>query len=60
MDNNNFYKLAEAAKIFDVSTAAVRYWINQGKLKAILTPGGHRRIKKSDFKVFEKKYLKSV
>lgn len=47
MIDKNFYKLKEVANIFSVNPASVRNWINQGKLKAVLTPGGHRRIRRS-------------
>jgi excisionase family DNA binding protein len=53
---SDFIRLGEVARHFGVSNAAVRIWIKQGKLKAIITPGGHRRIRKEDFKKFIKKY----
>ena len=56
MNDKNFYKLKDVANIFGVSTTSVRNWIIQGKLKAIITPGGHRRIPKHELDFFLKKY----
>jgi excisionase family DNA binding protein len=33
----------ETAKIFGVTTTALRQWVKKGKLKATMTPGGQRR-----------------
>jgi excisionase family DNA binding protein len=60
MKNKEFLMLKEAAAYFGVSTGSVRNWIREGKLRAILTPGGHRRIRKSDFEEFLKKYQKQA
>ena len=60
MVSSEFMMLRDAAAYFGVSTGSVRNWIREGKLKAILTPGGHRRIRKSDFKEFLNKYQKPV
>lgn len=45
-----------AAKICNVHHTTVINWVNEGKLKAYTTPGGHRRIKKEDLFEFLKKY----
>ncbi|OGS24659.1 MAG: hypothetical protein A2297_07650 [Elusimicrobia bacterium RIFOXYB2_FULL_48_7] len=47
------YQISKLCKV-DLST--VIDWINQGKMKAYRTPGGHRRIKMEDFKSFLKEY----
>ena len=60
MEQKEFYMLKDLAKMFGVSTGSVRNWIREGKLNAILTPGGHRRIRKSDFEDFVKKYQKGM
>jgi excisionase family DNA binding protein len=60
MTVKNFYTVKDVAGIFGVGTASVRRWANQGKLKVVLTPGGHRRIRNSDFRSFEKKYAQPV
>jgi excisionase family DNA binding protein len=43
-----YYKIKEVAEMFGASPVSVSRWVDQGKLKAVLTPGGHRRILKAD------------
>lgn len=50
------YTTFQAAKICDVYPSTVISWINQNKMRAHTTPGGHRRIIRSDLVVFMKKY----
>jgi excisionase family DNA binding protein len=38
----NFYTTSEVARLYRVSTQAVRDWIAAGKLQAVRTPGGRR------------------
>lgn len=38
------YTTGTAAKELGVRSETVRRWINSGKLKSFVTPGGHRRI----------------
>jgi excisionase family DNA binding protein len=52
--------LKDVAGYFGVSTGSVRNWIRSGKLVAILTPGGHRRIRRTDFEIFLKKYQEKM
>jgi len=42
----------QAAEILMVSPATVRLWAAKGHLKALTTPGGHRRFRMSDIKSF--------
>ena len=58
MAQKEFLMLKDVAAYFGVSTGSVRNWIREGKLQAILTPGGHRRIRKNDFDEFISKYQK--
>jgi len=44
------------SKICDVYPTTVANWIDEGKLKAFTTPGGHRRVSADDLKEFLKKY----
>ncbi len=44
----------EVAQVFEVSATAVKKWIQQGKLRAVRTPGGHFRILTQDFQRFRK------
>ena len=60
MAQKEFLMLKDVAAYFGVSTGSVRNWIREGKLQAILTPGGHRRVKRDDFDEFVKKYQKNA
>jgi len=42
----------EIARYCGVSRMGVIRWIRQGKLKAFTTPGGHYRVRPSDFRTF--------
>lgn len=59
MANKNFLMLKDIAAYFGVSTGSVRNWIKDGKLQAIMTPGGHRRVKKEEFEELIIKYQKN-
>ena len=41
-------KPKEVAQLFQVHAVTLRRWDNEGKLKAIRTPGGQRRYLKRD------------
>ena len=44
------YTVAEVAEYFKVGVTAVHNWIARGKLNAITTPGGEKRILESEIK----------
>lgn len=44
--------ISEACQIVGVSEATLRQWTDEGKVKAFITPGGHRRYSKADLKRF--------
>ncbi|MFQ5952916.1 MAG: response regulator [Candidatus Omnitrophota bacterium] len=46
--SETFYTTHEVSKFCNVYPTTVVNWINEGVLPAFTTPGGHRRIKKSD------------
>jgi len=46
----------EAGRICGVFHTTVINWVNKGKLKARLTPGGHRRIALADLRDFMRKF----
>ncbi len=48
------------AKLLDVYPTTIANWIDQGKLKAFSTPGGHRRVANKDLLEFLKKYKMPV
>ena len=50
------YTTFQVARICDVYPSTVISWINQNKMRAHTTPGGHRRIVKADLVDFMKKY----
>ena len=52
MPRKKAYSTAEAASLLDCSAPAVIRWIEEGKMKAYRTPGGHRRILKKDLVAF--------
>jgi len=44
--------IKEASRILGVNEATLRQWTDEGRLKAFITPGGHRRYAKSDLLKF--------
>jgi excisionase family DNA binding protein len=44
----------EVGEMLEVSPAAIKKWIQQGKLSAFRTPGGHFRILADEFERFQK------
>ncbi len=46
----------ETAKFCKADISTIKNWIDEGKLDAYKTPGGHRRIRRKDLIKFMKKY----
>ncbi len=44
--------ISEASQLLGVSEAALRQWTGEGKIKAFITPGGHRRYTRAGLKKF--------
>jgi excisionase family DNA binding protein len=44
--------ISEASHLLGVNEATLRQWTDEGKLKAFITPGGHRRYYRADLKKF--------
>jgi len=44
--------ISEASHILGVNEATLRQWTDEGKLKAFITPGGHRRYSRADLRKF--------
>ncbi len=42
--------ISEASQILGVSEAALRQWTDEGKIKAFITPGGHRRYSRAELR----------
>jgi excisionase family DNA binding protein len=52
--------ISEAAGILGVSEVALRQWTDEGRLKAFITPGGHRRYSKNELKRFMSSHQKTI
>ena len=52
MEPEAFLNISEASRTIGVSEAALRQWTDEGKIKAFVTPGGHRRYSRADLKKF--------
>lgn len=50
------FTTAQAARLLGVSVATVVNWIDDGRLRAHKTPGGHRRIAREDLVAFAHHY----
>ena len=48
----NVFTVNQVSELLQVSPQTIVNWIEAGKLEAYKTPGGHRRIKKSDLEAF--------
>ena len=46
------YTTHEVAQLLQVNASTIAKWIDQGHLVAFRTPGGHRRVRASDFERF--------
>ena len=44
--------ISEASRMLGVSEVALRQWTDEGRVKAFVTPGGHRRYSKVELKKF--------
>ena len=44
--------ISEASRILGVSEPALRQWTDEGKIRAFVTPGGHRRYSVTELKRF--------
>jgi excisionase family DNA binding protein len=49
-ESDDLLRPAELAELFGVRTPTIARWAREGKLKAFLTPGGHRRYRRSDIR----------
>ncbi|HEY91551.1 MAG TPA: helix-turn-helix domain-containing protein [Dehalococcoidia bacterium] len=52
--------ISEASGILGVSEVALRQWTDEGRIKAFVTPGGHRRYSKTELKKFMNSHPKAV
>jgi excisionase family DNA binding protein len=49
-----FLSVGKACEVLGVSEATLRHWTDQGRVKAFVTPGGHRRYSEHELKRFAK------
>ncbi len=52
VDEEALITISEASRILGVSEPALRQWTDEGKIKAFITPGGHRRYSRAELKKF--------
>jgi len=52
LEQEAFLNIGDASRILGVSEAALRQWTDEGKIKAFVTPGGHRRYARIELKKF--------
>jgi excisionase family DNA binding protein len=54
--NENIYTTFDVSRFCAVDISTVMGWVDEGKLKAYRTPGGHRRIRQHDLVSFLRAY----
>ncbi|MBI2868664.1 MAG: MerR family DNA-binding transcriptional regulator [Chloroflexi bacterium] len=59
-DQEPLVSISEASRILGVSEPALRQWTDEGKIKAFLTPGGHRRYAVPQLKKFMSVHQKTA
>jgi excisionase family DNA binding protein len=52
----SFFTTFEISEICEVNPTTVQNWVKERKLKAYVTPGGHRRIRKEDLTAFMREF----
>ena len=52
MTQETLLSIGEASQTLGVSEATLRQWTDEGKVKAFVTPGGHRRYSPAELKKF--------
>ena len=60
MDQESLISISKASHILGVSEAALRQWTDEGKLRAFITPGGHRRYLKADLKKLMSQHTRTL
>ncbi len=56
MARRSFFTTFEISQICEVNPTTVQNWVKENKLKAYVTPGGHRRVKREDLAAFMKQF----
>lgn len=52
--------ISEASRMLGVSESALRQWTDEGRIKAFITPGGHRRYSRAELKRFVGSHQKTL
>jgi len=52
LNEQSLVSISEASHILGVSEATLRQWTDEGKIRAFITPGGHRRYSRAELKKF--------
>ena len=60
MEQETLVNINEASRILGVSETALRQWTDEGKIKAFITPGGHRRYSRAELKKFMSSHPKML
>ena len=60
MVQESLISISEASQFLGVSEAALRQWTDEGKIKAFITPGGHRRYSRAELKKFVSSHPKML
>jgi excisionase family DNA binding protein len=51
-----FLSVGKASEVLGISVATLRHWTDEGRVKAFLTPGGHRRYSEHELRRFAKNH----
>ncbi len=60
VDEESLVSISEASRVLGVSEPALRQWTDEGKIKAFITPGGHRRYSRAELKNFMSSHQKML
>ncbi len=60
VNEESLVSISEASRILGVSEPALRQWTDEGRIKAFITPGGHRRYSRVELKNFMSSHRKML
>jgi excisionase family DNA binding protein len=55
-DRELFLSVGKASKVLGICEATLRHWTDEGRVKAFVTPGGHRRYSEHELKRFTRSH----
>jgi excisionase family DNA binding protein len=56
LSERSLISISQASRMLGVSEATLRQWTDEGKIRAFITPGGHRRYNKTELQCFTGKH----